>query len=148
MAEDKTFTQDEVDQIVKDRLERESKKFSDYDELKAKVGEYEKTISEKENQISTMTSDHEKQIAERDAKIQTLETDSLKTRIALEAGLPADLAERLQGTDEASFRADAQKLVAYAKPQNQTPPPYNPEPEQKDPTRASYAKMLAEMKQS
>ena len=46
----KTFTQDELDKIVADRIARERKKydkFSDYDSLKTKADEYEKALEEK-----------------------------------------------------------------------------------------------------
>lgn len=45
----KTFTQEELDKIVADRLTRERKKldkFADYDELKTKALEYEKKLEE------------------------------------------------------------------------------------------------------
>jgi hypothetical protein len=48
--ESKTFTQDELDKIVADRIARERKKlekFADYDDLKTKASEYEKAIEEK-----------------------------------------------------------------------------------------------------
>ncbi|MFJ7665336.1 DUF4355 domain-containing protein [Lysinibacillus sp. NPDC097162] len=37
---EKTFTQSELDEIIADRLKRATKKFADYDELKAKADEY------------------------------------------------------------------------------------------------------------
>jgi hypothetical protein len=48
--ESKTFTQDELDKIVADRIARERKKiekFADYDDLKTKASEYEKALEEK-----------------------------------------------------------------------------------------------------
>lgn len=41
-AESKTFTQDELDRIVNDRLSRERGKFKDYDDLKTKASELDK----------------------------------------------------------------------------------------------------------
>ena len=46
----KTFTQEELDKIVADRIARERKKiekFADYDDLKTKASEYEKALEEK-----------------------------------------------------------------------------------------------------
>jgi hypothetical protein len=48
--ESKTFTQEELDKIVADRIAREKKKFekfADYDEIKTKAAEYEKAVEEK-----------------------------------------------------------------------------------------------------
>jgi hypothetical protein len=47
---EKTFTQDEVNKLLADRIAREKKKverFSDYDDLKTKASEYEKALEEK-----------------------------------------------------------------------------------------------------
>lgn len=43
----KTFTQDEVNDLIAKRLEREKKKFADYDDIKTKASEYEKALEEK-----------------------------------------------------------------------------------------------------
>jgi hypothetical protein len=48
--ESKTFTQEDLDKIVADRIARERKKlekFADYDDLKTKASEYEKALEEK-----------------------------------------------------------------------------------------------------
>lgn len=48
--ESKTFTQEELDKIVADRIARERKKldkFADYDDLKTKASDYEKQLEEK-----------------------------------------------------------------------------------------------------
>jgi hypothetical protein len=45
--ETKTFTQDELDKIVADRISRERKKFADYEDVKTKASEYEKALEEK-----------------------------------------------------------------------------------------------------
>ena len=41
MADDKTFTQAEVDSIIEGRLAREHEKYADYDSLKDKAGKYD-----------------------------------------------------------------------------------------------------------
>jgi len=49
-TETKTFTQEELDKILADRIARERKKlekFADYDEIKTKASEYEKALEEK-----------------------------------------------------------------------------------------------------
>lgn len=43
---------------------------------------------------------------------QTAKIEALQVKIAVEAGLPLELAERLQGTNEAELKADADKLAA------------------------------------
>jgi hypothetical protein len=43
----KTFTQDDLDKIVADRIARERKKYGDYDDLKTKLSEFEKQAEER-----------------------------------------------------------------------------------------------------
>lgn len=40
--QNKTFTQEEVNSIIGERLARQAEKYSDYDELKNKAAEYDK----------------------------------------------------------------------------------------------------------
>ncbi|WP_276914105.1 phage scaffolding protein [Aneurinibacillus aneurinilyticus] len=46
-APSKTFTQEDLDRIVADRIVRERKKFADYDDIRKKAEEYEKALEEK-----------------------------------------------------------------------------------------------------
>lgn len=43
----KTFTQEEFDRIIAERIARERKKFADYEDIKTKVVDYEKQLEEK-----------------------------------------------------------------------------------------------------
>lgn len=43
----KTFTQDELDRILADRIARERKKFEGFDDIKRKADEYEKALEER-----------------------------------------------------------------------------------------------------
>lgn len=43
---DQTFTQADVDRIVADRLNREKAKYSDYDQLKTRAGQWDKFVEE------------------------------------------------------------------------------------------------------
>lgn len=51
---------------------------------------------------------------EYEEKIAKYETDSVKTRIAIETGLPLELKERLRGTTEDEIREDAKMLCQFA----------------------------------
>jgi hypothetical protein len=46
-SEEKTFTQAEIDDIIAKRLDRERKKFEDYDDIKKKASKYEKEAEER-----------------------------------------------------------------------------------------------------
>jgi hypothetical protein len=80
---EKTFTQAELDEIVAKRLERERKKyekFADYDDLKARLAEYEKEREERQRaemtEIERYKADYEKVTSEK----QTLEQQLTELR--------------------------------------------------------------------
>ena len=113
-------TQEELDALIKDRIERErksiSEKYSDYDELKKRNAEYETQVSKLSEASKSFAADkenYEKQISELSSKIKGYETDSAKTRIALEAGLPFEMAGRLSGSTEEEIRKDAENLARF-----------------------------------
>ena len=111
-------TQEEFDVAIKARLSREKEKYGDYDQLKSRVTELEEENVGLKSTIEANRQSKEnadKQLEEMQKQIAGYETASLRTRIALQHGLPYDLADRLQGTDEESFKADAERLAGYMK---------------------------------
>lgn len=121
-------TQEEFDLAITQRIQRErdtiSKQYSDYEELKNKVETLENEKLALSNQIEDYTSKHatsESLIAELNSKIQGYETNSVKMRIALEMGLPYQLASRLTGNDEESIRKDAESLFNLMGSSKETP---------------------------
>ena len=110
-------TQEELDAILKERLTRKEesvkKEFADYEELKKKVGELESAnqkLGQSATESASKLTEYEKQIAEKDLKIKGYEADSVKSRIALEVGLPFEMANRLKGETEEDIRKDAELL--------------------------------------
>ncbi|MBP1046410.1 DUF4355 domain-containing protein [Enterococcus sp. BWM-S5] len=122
-------TQEELDRIIQERLNRKKesteKQYSDYDEIKTRNADLEKQIGTLQStieELKTSTADYEKQLSELNTTVAGYETANLRTRIALQSGLPYDLAGRLVGTDEESIKADAERLSAFVVKQ-QTPAP-------------------------
>ncbi len=100
-------TQDEMDDLFKERLSREAKKYESYtspDALTQLKADYEKQISDLKNAAAT-------EKAAYDAKIAQHEADAAKTRIAIAAGLDIKYASRLVGKDEKEWKADAEALA-------------------------------------
>ena len=123
-------TQAEFDTAIGERLKREretlAKKYGDYDDLKTKVGDYEKQIaqmSKAAKESAEKYAGYDKNLAELQAKVKGYETDSVKTRIAHETGLPYELAGRLTGEDEAAIRKDAEALSKLLGGQKHKAPP-------------------------
>ena len=118
-------TQEELDRIIQERLNREKGKFADYDEIKTRNAELETEVNALKSTIeetNTAAKTHEQTIADLNKQIAEKETVNLRTRIALQNGLPIDLADRLIGSDEESIKADAERLAGLVS-KKQTPPP-------------------------
>lgn len=141
-------TQEEFDAAIKECLSREKAKYSDYDQLKSRVKELEeenvglKSTIESTNQSK---SESDKQLEEMQSKIAGYETASLRTRVALQHGLPYDLADRLQGNDEESFKADAERLAGYMKRAQPVAPVRETEPQVSDNKTMQMKSMLREL---
>lgn len=128
MSEFKAITtQEEFDKAIQERLNRQKesieRQYADYADLKAKNAEMEKELGSLRNTLSEVNEKakgYDKTFAELNAKIAGYETAALKTKIALELGIP-DFADRLFGDDEKAIRADAESLSKRIK--RQTPPP-------------------------
>lgn len=95
------FTQEHVDKVIKDRAERVARQqFGDYDDLKAKVGDYE----EKLKSATEKATELEKQLG--GAKLETE-----KVKIMTEFKLPDDMAEFVTGENADEMRTRAEKLA-------------------------------------
>jgi septal ring factor EnvC (AmiA/AmiB activator) len=119
-------TQEDFDKAIQERLKREresiEKKYADYEEVKTRnqtleteAGTLKKAIAESNKKAEK----YDKDISDLNAKVTGYETANMKTRIALQYGIPFDLAGRLVGEDEESITADAKKLaelVGHKKP--------------------------------
>lgn len=69
---EKTFTQAELDELIAKRIERERKKFADYDELKSKLSEFESQAEEKRQSELTDLQKAQEQAQQFEAKVQEL----------------------------------------------------------------------------
>lgn len=133
-------SQEEFDEVIKSRLEREAKKvrdeFADYDDIKKSLTAKTKEVAELNGKVSELG-----------AKLKASETDSVKTRIAYEMNLPQELRDRLAGTTEEEIRKDAEALSAMLKKNKAPAPVFTPEipPTAKGATDAVYKAMLKEL---
>ena len=105
--EQKTFTQAELDAVVKDRLKREREKYADFDALKAKAAKFDeieqanKTELEKANeQVSALK-------AQLDGIKKAEELREMRTKIATENNVPIEL---LTGATEEECQTQADKV--------------------------------------
>ncbi|MDF2902442.1 MAG: hypothetical protein K0S25_80 [Bacillus sp. (in: firmicutes)] len=141
-------TQEELDRIIQERLNREKGKFADYDEIKARNTALETEVDSLKSTIeetSTAAETHEQTIADLNKQIAEKETVNLRTRIALQNGLPIDLADRLIGSDEESIKADAERLAGFVSKKPTPPPLKNTEPVVEKDEDADLKEMLKKL---
>lgn len=100
----KTFTQEEVDKILSERLGRVKSKFADYDDLKTKASEYEKALEEKRlaelsaqeraeelaKKFESERNDYANQLKEYQSKVERQQIVNQFIKAAPNANIPAD----------------------------------------------------------
>lgn len=142
MSEEKTFSQEELNSIISDRLNKEKEKYEkQISELNAKTESYEKQIATFTSQLEDVNkkaATYESEIKERDDKIHAYESQSVKMRIAHEIGLPYELAGRLSGETEEELKADAESMKTLMNLSTTQMPRKSTEPVKEDDLEAAY----------
>jgi hypothetical protein len=108
-------TQEQLDEVIKKRLEREKAKYADYDSLSAKVQDLETEklkLTELLDKQKEIEGNDKNKIAELEKGIHGWETKALKQKVAIKYNLPFDLADRLKGDSEESLTEDAERLAS------------------------------------
>jgi hypothetical protein len=127
---DLLYSQAEVDRMVKDRLDRERKKYEGFDELKAKAqkldeieakklqesGEYEKLMAQKDELHKAELEKLAAKIAELEASAKAQEVRKLKLEALKAAKIPDDkitddVLDRIRGDDANAIKEDVAKFV-------------------------------------
>lgn len=98
----RTFTQEDVDRIVAERLRREREKYADYDDLKAKAAAADASKSELQKLAE--------RLAAAEKRLQEAEVKALRAEVAAAKGVPADL---LHGSTKEELEAYADRLVQF-----------------------------------
>lgn len=156
MSEFKTIeTQEELDNIIKDRLDRNTKKitaevtkqFEGYISPED-MNKSTKALEDKITKLTAQLSEKDTSIEELTAKNNEYATAAVKAKIAREYGIPAELADRISGTNEDEYKADAENLAKFVAAGKPTAPMFSTEPSGKgqiNNTDAAYMAMLSEL---
>lgn len=156
MAEDKMFTQEEVNKLVgqarlegKDAGRKEYEGWISPDDLAKQREELSAKVEELNGQITTLTDEQtllKTQLTEKDDAIAKYEIDSVKTRVAREFGLSYEAIGFLQGEDEEAIKKSAEALKDLVGAQAPSPS-FNPEmPPEEDGVTAAFRKMNPKIK--
>lgn len=142
-------TQEAFDEAIKERLSRAErsaeekyKGFLSPEEVEKKYSGY-LSPEQVEKQYKGFLSPEEAE--KKDAAIKRYETDSAKTRIALENGLPYEMASRLSGETEEDIKKDAESFAKLMKLQKGAPPMKSSEAPVES-KKAAMKKMLSDLK--
>ena len=106
-AEQKTFTQDDVNRIVAKRVE----KYSDYAELKEKATKYDEQVEAGKSDLQKATEKAEHLQAELNAIKREAELRNMRDEVARATGVPAEL---LTGASQEACEDQAQALLTWA----------------------------------
>lgn len=158
MAFEAITTQEQFNEAIRERLNREKEKYSGFEEYKEKAEAYdglkeksdgfEVTIAELNKAIDgdEETPGYKKQIEELNGKVKKYEIHELKTKIARECGIPSELADRLTGKDEKELKEDAESMSKILKAGRKPQPLASDDPDKIDKKRAAMKSMLAGLK--
>lgn len=115
-AAEKTFTQEELNQIVEDRLQRERQKYAgmaDYDQLKEKAGKYDELQEASKTELQKATERVTALQKELDGMKHEASVRTIRSKIAAEKGIPESL---LTGDTEEACTQQADAILAFANP--------------------------------
>jgi uncharacterized protein YhaN len=110
-SEPKTFTQEELNGIVEERIKRERAKYEGYDDLKAKAEEYDKMVEANKTELQKATERADQLQSQLDKMLKADEIRKVREKVAAETGVPAGL---LSGEDEESCKAQADGILSFA----------------------------------
>jgi|SRR5690625_1267004 len=102
----------------------------------AELSKLQSTLSSKEEELNS--------IDDLKKEVETYKLKDLKTSIAVQAGIPLDLAGRLSGETEEEIKADAEKLAGYVN-KKQPLPLKATEPQEVDEKEQAYTKILEDL---
>ena len=114
-VEVKTFTENEVNDIVKERLARERKKYEgiDLEALKSKAAKFDEMEAANKSELEKANDKVQALEAELNGIKKANELNTMREAVAKEIGIPANL---LTGTTEDECREQAEAIKEFASP--------------------------------
>ena len=110
---ERTFTQSELDAIVRDRLQRERSKYADYEAYKEKAEKYDAAEEAQKSELQKATERAEALQKELNVMKQADIVRKIREEVAKDAGIPVTL---LTGDTKEACEAQAKEIIAFAKP--------------------------------
>lgn len=109
--ETKTFTQEQVNALIKERVAREKEKYADYEALKDKASKYDQSQEASKSEIQKLTEKISGLESQLTASKKNEEIRSIREKVAKETGVPVNL---LTGETEEICTEQATKIKEFA----------------------------------
>ena len=110
---ERTFTQTELDAIVRDRLQRERNKYADFETYKEKAEKYDAAEEAQKSELQKVTERADTLQQQLDAMIKADSVRKIREQVSTTTGVPANL---LTGETEEDCKAQADAIMSFAKP--------------------------------
>lgn len=107
---EKTFTAAQVEAMIRDRMERQERKAARAAEEAAE--EAKRKAAEEQGEFKTLYESTQEQLAEAQKRLAEMERASMRREAVDKTGLPAALADRLQGETLEEMVEDAKTLLS------------------------------------
>lgn len=111
--EARTFTQEEVDAFIGERLKRERAKYADYDALKEKAERLDAIEEANKSELQKASERAAALQAELDSLRKADEVRSMRERVATDTGVPMSL---ITAENEEDAKKQAEEILAFARP--------------------------------
>lgn len=111
---EKTFTQDQVNAIVAERLKRDRGERADYEELKQKAARLDEIEAANKTELQKANERADGLQKELDALKSAQTLREIRDKVSSETGIPVNL---LTGGTEEECRTQAESIKAFAQPQ-------------------------------
>lgn len=105
-----TFTQEEVNKMIGERLSREREKYANYDELKAKAEKYDEVQEASKTELQKAEERANDLQAKYDSMIKADTLRKIREKVSEETGVPASL---LNADTEEACKTQAEAILAF-----------------------------------
>lgn len=116
--QERTFTQAELDEIVKSRVAKERAKFGDYETLAAKASKFDEMEEANKSELQKATEKADALQKQLDDLTKAAEIRNVRDKISGETGVPASL---LSAETEEECKLQAEAILKFANNSNSYP---------------------------
>ena len=114
----RTFSQAELDAIVRERVSQTKSKYADYEALKAKAAKFDETEEASKSELQKAVEKNDALQKQLDALTKANEVTKIRNTVSAATGVPAAL---LSGDTEDACTEQAKAILSFAKSQPKYP---------------------------